>query len=58
MEDKKKKSLWARLTGAGSDCGCCCGSVIEPIPENEKQEKVENEKKQKEDKAKQTSCCR
>ena len=45
MEDTKKKSLWARLTGAGSDCGCCCGTLIEDIPEAEKEKSQEEEAK-------------
>ncbi|WP_290920328.1 hypothetical protein [Halodesulfovibrio sp.] len=35
MSDTKKKSLWSKIVGSGSDCGCCCGSVIEPVPEKE-----------------------
>lgn len=52
MGNTKKKSLWARLTGTASDsdCGCCCGTVIEEIPEAEKEkaQQEENEKTQEE----------
>lgn len=54
MEDTKKKSLWARLTGTGSDCGCCCGTIVEEVPEseNEKAQNSEDKKTQEENSTK------
>lgn len=46
MKDTKKKSLWARLTGTGSDCGCCCETIVEEIPEADKAQKEESKKTQ------------
>ncbi|MFA9393608.1 MAG: hypothetical protein ACERJ1_02685 [Halodesulfovibrio sp.] len=50
MEDTKKKSLWARLTGTGSDCGCCCGTIIEETPEAEKERTQPDEDKKTQEK--------
>ena len=50
MKDTKKKSLWSRITGSGSDCGCCCGSVIEEVPEAEKEKVKKEETKKAQDK--------
>lgn len=48
MGNTKKKSLWARLTGTASDCGCCCGTIVEEVPEAEKDQKEEDKKTQEE----------
>lgn len=53
MKENKKKSLWSKIVGSSSDCGCCCGSVIEPVPEKEasgNKEKEVVDKKTKEKK--------
>lgn len=51
MEDTKKKSLWTRLTGTGSDCGCCCGTIIEDVPEAKKEKAQKEEDKKAQEKS-------
>lgn len=43
MDATNKKSLWDRLTGKKSDCGCCCGTIIEEVPETTEETKPEKE---------------